>query len=179
MCVYCGAKSGKGDEYLRAADRLGDELLRRETGLVFGGGRIGMMGRIADRVTAGGGEAIGVIPKSLLDLEVAHDGLSELKVVADMHERKALMAELSDGFIAMPGGLGTLEELFEALAWAQLKFHNKPCAVYNACNYYDGLDKFLEHAVAEGFVKQRHRELMIIESDAAKLLQRMTDFIAR
>ncbi len=178
ICVYCGAKPGARAGYLQAADDLGDALLSRGIGLVYGGGRTGLMGRIADRVAGGGGEAIGIIPQSLLDKEVAHDGLSELKVVAGMHERKALMAELSDGFIAMPGGLGTLEELFEALAWAQLGFHQKPCAVFNACGYYDNLAGFLDHAVAEGFVKSKHRGLMIMEDNPARLLERMAQFVA-
>ena len=177
ICVYCGARSGKRTDYLTAADALGNELLERGIGLVYGGGRIGLMGRIADCVVAGGGEVIGIIPKSLSTREVAHDKISELKVVDNMHERKALMAKFSDGFIAMPGGYGTLEELFESLAWSQLKFHKKPCAVFNACGYYDGLAEFLNKVVAEGFVKQANRDLLIMEDDPARLLHRMEQFV--
>lgn len=177
ICVYCGSKPGRRDGYRQAADALGNELLGRGIGLVYGGGRTGLMGRIADCVVGGGGEVIGIIPQSLLDKEAAHSGLSELKVVGSMHERKALMAELSDGFIAMPGGLGTLEELFEALTWAQLGFHRKPCAVYNACNYYDTLVVLLDRAVAEGFIKPAHRDLMILEREPAVLLGRMAEFV--
>ncbi len=178
ICVYCGAKSGKRTDYLKAADSLGNELLARGIGLVYGGGRIGLMGRIADCVVAGGGEVIGIIPRSLSNREVVHDKISELKVVDNMHERKALMAKLSDGFIAMPGGYGTLEELFEALAWSQLKFHKKPCAVFNACGYYDSLAKFLDQVVAEGFVKPSNRDLMIMEDNPARLLERMELFVS-
>ena len=178
ICVYCGAKPGKHAHYLKAADDLGNELLRRGIGLVYGGGSTGLMGRIADCVVGGGGEVIGIIPQSLMDKEVAHNGLSELKVVGSMHERKALMAQSSDGFIAMPGGLGTMEELFEVLAWSQLKFHQKPCAVFNPHGYYDSLAEFLNRAVTEGFVKSSHRDLMIMEDKPARLLERMEQFVA-
>ena len=177
ICVYCGSKPGKRAGYLTAADELGNELVRQGIGLVYGGGRTGLMGRIADCVVKNGGEATGIIPRSLTHKEAPHEGLSALKIVGSMHERKALMAELSDGFIAMPGGLGTLEELFEALAWAQLGFHQKPCAVFNACGYYDNLAVLLDQAVAEGFVKPTHRGLMIMDDDPARLLQRMGQFV--
>ena len=177
ICVYCGAKPGQ-EIYGNAADALGGELTRRGIGLVYGGGRTGLMGRIADAVMENGGEVIGVIPHSLLSIEDAHQNISELKVVDDMHARKALMAKLADGFIAMPGGLGTLEELFEALAWAQLKFHRKPCAVLNIDGFYDRLADFLDHAVAEGFIKTDHRKLMLIDDSPAALLDKMARFAA-
>lgn len=178
ICVYCGSRPGKRAEYLEAADALGDQLVAHGIGLIYGGASIGMMGRIADRVIGHGGEVIGVIPRALSEREVVHSGLSELKVVETMHERKALMAEWSDGFIAMPGGLGTFEELLEALTWAKLGFHQKPCAALNVRGYYDGLAAFLEQAVAEGFAKPADLGLMIMEDAPARLLQRMREFIA-
>lgn len=175
ICVYCGSSPGRRAGYLEAAGALGRELVKRGIGLVYGGGSIGMMGRVADTVLGGGGEVVGVIPRGLFREEAVHTGLSELKVVRDMHERKALMMDLADGFIAMPGGLGTLEELFEILAWAKLRIHRKPCAVLNACNYYDGLAALLDRVVAEGFAKPLHRDLLIIEAQPARLLRRMGD----
>ncbi len=176
ICVYCGSRGGKPPAYRQAAERLGAQLVQRGIGLVYGGGRSGLMGQIADCVIAGGGQVIGIIPQSLTHKEVAHAGLSELKVVGGMHERKALMEKLSDGFVAMPGGLGTLEELLEALTWAQLGFHQKPCAVLNVNGYYDRLAALLAHATSEGFVKPQHRDLLISDSDPARLLQRMQQF---
>ena len=146
ICVYCGSSPGKNPAYSLAADTLARELCRREIGLVYGGAEVGVMGAIANAVLTAGGEAIGVIPKSLAVKEVAHDSLSELHVVASMHERKAMMAELADGFIALPGGWGTLEEIFEMLTWAQLGFHDKPCGLLNIDGYYDGLIDFLENS---------------------------------
>jgi len=173
ICVYCGARAGARAEYLRAAEALGEALAARGIGLVYGGGGAGMMGRIADSVLAGGGEVIGVIPRGLFDAEQAHRGLSELKVVDDMHARKALMMDLSDGFIALPGGLGTLEELFEILAWAKLKLHHKPCALLNACGYYDALVSMLAHVVSEGFADAKHCDSLLVEAEASRLVQRM------
>jgi len=173
ICVYCGARSGKRAEYAAAAEALGGELARRGIGLVYGGGSRGLMGRVARSAVAHGGEAVGVIPKSLFKRESAQADFGELKVVDTMHERKAMMASLADGFVALPGGLGTLEELFEALAWAKLGFHHKPCALLNACDYYDGLAAWLQHTAAEGFVKAEEGGLMIVEKEPARLLERM------
>lgn len=178
ICVYCGSRLGGRAEYLTAADDLGDVLARQGIGLIYGGASIGLMGRIADRVIECGGEVIGIIPKALAEREIIHDRLSELKVVGDMHERKSLMAELADGFIAMPGGLGTLEELFEILTWAKLNFHQKPCAALNVGGYYDCLAALIDQAVTEGFAKPADRELLILDDNPARLVQHMHDFIA-
>ena len=178
VCVYCGSRAGRRVAYREAADALGGELARRGIGLVYGGASIGLMGRIADSVVAHGGEAIGIIPRSLAEREVVHGRLSELKVVGSMHERKALMTELADGFIAMPGGLGTLEELLEVLTWAKLRFHQKPCAALNIDGYYNGLATVLAHAVGEGFANPADRDLLIMDDQPARLLQRMNAFIA-
>ena len=176
ICVYCGSNSGKRPEYLEAADALAKELVGRDIGLVYGGASVGIMGRLADTVLAAGGEVIGVIPQMLVDKEVAHGGLSELKIVKSMHERKMMMASLSDGFIALPGGLGTLEELFEIMTWALLGLHQKPCALLNVANYYDQLLGFLEHAVNEQFIKQVHRSMLIADKRPGTLLERMASY---
>ena len=151
---------------------------RAATALVYGGGKVGLMTVIADTVLELKGHVTGVIPSSLVSKEVAHLGLSELRVVDSMHERKAVMAELSDGFIAMPGGIGTMEELFEVLSWAQLGLHVKPCALLNVAGYYDPLLQFLDHGVAQDFIKPKHRELLLEESDPARLLDRFAQLIA-
>ena len=147
-------------------------MLERGIGLVYGGASVGIMGEIADAIVAAGGEAIGVIPQSLMQREIAHTGLSELKVVGSMHERKYVMAELADGFIALPGGLGTLDELFESLTWAQLGVHDKPCALLNAAGYYDHLAAFLDHAATEKFIKETHRTMLYIDTQPARILER-------
>jgi len=170
LCVFCGSNPGTDPQYREAARALGDALVRRRIGLVCGAGGTGLMGEIIDRVLKGGGEAIGVIPKALVLRELAHAGLTDLRIVRSMHERKALMAELSDGFIALPGGLGTLEELFEIVTWAQLGLHGKPCGVINVRGYYDPTLKALDHAVAEGFLKPLHRGLVLVGRDADDLL---------
>lgn len=170
ICVYCGSRSGQGAGYTEAASRLADALCDRNLGLVYGGASVGVMGTVADGVLARGGEAIGVIPESLVRKEVAHQGLSELIVTQDMHERKRVMAERADGFIAMPGGLGTLEELFEILTWAQLRFHAKPCGLLNVNGYYDSLVAFLDNAVTEGFVHPDHRALLKVADEPGILL---------
>ena len=172
ICVFTGSRHGLSPEYAGAAKQLGQELVARGYGLVYGGGNVGLMNVIADTVLGLAGEVVGVIPDSLVSKEVAHRGLTELRVVGSMHERKALMAELSDGFIAMTGGIGTMEEFFEVLSWAQLGLHDKPCGLLNASRYYDSLIQFLDHAVAEDFVKPKHRALMLVEDQAAKLLDR-------
>jgi len=152
---------------------LGESLVSQGVALVYGGACVGLMGTVADAVVANGGEAIGVIPASLVEKELAHPGLTELHVVETMHQRKTTMSELSDGFIALPGGMGTLEEMFEALTWAQLGFHQKPCALLNTAGYYQGLVNFLHTAVTEGFVKQRHLDQLLIDSQPQRLLERM------
>lgn len=159
--------------YRSAAVSLGESLVSQGVALVYGGACVGLMGAVADAVVANGGEAIGVIPASLVEKELAHPGLTELHVVETMHQRKATMSELSDGFIALPGGMGTLEEMFEALTWAQLGFHQKPCALLNTEGYYQGLVSFLHTAVTEGFVKQRHLDQLLIDSQPQRLLERM------
>lgn len=172
ICVFAGSRHGASAEYTGAAQRLGQLLVERGLALVYGGGNVGLMTVIADAVLDLGGHVTGVIPDSLVSREVAHRGLSELHVVNSMHERKALMAELSDGFIAMPGGIGTMEEFFEVLSWAQLGLHEKPCGLLNASGYYNPLIEFLNHAVAEDFIKPMHSALMIVEAEPGKLLDR-------
>lgn len=178
LCVYCGSSPGRNPAYLEAAATLGRELAARNMGLVYGGASVGVMGALADAVLASGGEVTGVIPRALALKEVAHPGLTEQLVVGSMHERKALMAELSDGFIALPGGWGTMEEIFEILTWAQLGFHEKPCGLLNVSGYFDGLFAFLEHAISEGFVRPEYRALLLLESDGERLLQRFATYRA-
>ncbi len=178
ICVFTGSRHGARSEYAEAARRLGRELVARGYGLVYGGGKVGLMTVIADTVLELKGHVTGVIPSSLVSKEVAHLGLTALRVVDSMHERKALMAELSDGFIAMPGGIGTMEELFEVISWAQLGLHEKPCALLNVMGYYDPLLRFLDHGVEQDFIKPKHRELLLEESDPARLLDRFAKLIA-
>ncbi|HYA30786.1 MAG TPA: TIGR00730 family Rossman fold protein [Acidobacteriota bacterium] len=178
ICVFTGSRHGSLAAYSEAAKQLGLALVARDYGLVYGGGNVGLMTVIADTVLASNGYVAGVIPNSLVSKEVAHQGLSELRVVNSMHERKAVMAELSDGFIAMPGGIGTLEEFFEVLSWAQLGIHQKPCGLLNVAGYYEPLIQFLDHAVGHDFVKPKHRALLLVESDPAKLLDRFSEIIA-
>ena len=177
ICVFTGSRHGQLPEYADAAKTLGDELVARGYGLVYGGGNVGLMTVIADAVLELSGHVTGVIPNSLVSKEVAHLGLSDLRIVDSMHERKALMAELSDGFIAMPGGIGTMEEFFEVLSWAQLGLHEKPCALLNVAGYYNPLVQFLDHAVEQDFIKPKHRALMIVESDPGRLLERFGELI--
>jgi uncharacterized protein (TIGR00730 family) len=172
ICVFCGSSPGRSADYAVNAERLADEFLRRGIGLVYGGASIGVMGKIADAMTAGGGEVTGVIPESLHKAGVSHGGLTELRIVSGMHERKALMHELSDGFIAMPGGLGTFEEIFEALTWAQLGFHSKPCGFLNTGGFYDKLTAFIDHAVAERFIKPAHRGMILSDPEPGGLLDK-------
>jgi len=170
ICVYCGSNSGSNPAYTEAAKKLGAVLAQRKIRLVYGGGRVGLMGAIADAVLAAGGEVIGVIPEALVSKEVAHQGLKDLRVVPSMHVRKALMADLSEAFIAMPGGFGTLEEFAEILTWAQLGIHRKPHGLLNVEGFYDPLLAFFDHAVAENFIRPAHRELVISDTDPARLL---------
>lgn len=176
ICVYCGSSPGRLPAYASAAEALAEALVRRGIRLVYGGAGIGLMGLLADRVLALGGQAVGVIPAALAHKEVAHAKLTELHVTTSMHERKMLMAELADGFIALPGGIGTLEELFEIWTWAQLGFHQKPCGLLNAAGYYDALIEFLDHITAEQFVKPQQRSLLLVEKDPDALLQRYADY---
>jgi len=178
ICVYCGSSNGNDPVYLDAAKQLGTELAKQNIGLVYGGASVGLMGAVADATLQGGGEVIGVIPQAIVDLEVAHQGLADLRVVAGMHERKALMAELSNGFVAMPGGLGTLEELFEALTWLQLGLHSDPCGLFNVNEYYNSLISFLNHTVSSGFAKQSHLTNLLVKDQAPSLLELMKGFSA-
>lgn len=177
ICVFTGSRHGLRPEYAEVAKQLGRELVARGYGLVYGGGKVGLMTVIADAVLALNGNVTGVIPNSLVSKEVAHFGLSDLRVVGSMHERKALMAELSDGFIAMPGGIGTMEEFFEVLSWAQLGLHEKPCGLLNVAGYYDPLIQFLDHAVEQDFIKPKHRALLVVESEPGALLDRFAKLI--
>jgi uncharacterized protein (TIGR00730 family) len=173
IAVYCGASFGADPKYADAARALAQVLVVHNIGLVYGGGNVGLMGTIADEVLRLGGEVTGVIPRALVEREVGHTGLTRMFVVKDMHERKAMMADLSDGFIAMPGGMGTLEELFEMLTWSQLGIHAKPVGVLNVDGFYDGLVGFLGHLQGEGFVRAEHAGLMIVESTPEELVQRL------
>jgi hypothetical protein len=178
ICVYCGSSPGRLPEYSDAARMLGHELAARKLGLVYGGASVGVMGAVADAILEKGGEAIGVIPFALATREVAHSGLDDLFVVDSMHERKAKMAELSDGFIALPGGWGTIEEIFEMLTWAQLGFHQKPCGLLNIAGYYDQLFAFLEHAIDQRFVREEYRPMIMMEETASDLLDRYQQYQA-
>ena len=170
ICVFAGSSSGVRPEYRAAAGALGDALARRGLGLVYGGARVGLMGAMADAALDAGGRVIGVMPEALIAKEVAHRRLTELHVVKTMHERKAMMAELSHAFVAMPGGWGTLDEFCEILTWAQLGLHRKPCGLLNAGGYFDKLLAFVEHSVAEGFVRREHGDMIAVAGDAAALL---------
>ncbi len=178
VCVYCGSSPGRLPGYREAARELAHEMVARGLDLVYGGGSVGVMGAVADAVLERGGAVTGVIPRSLATKELAHDGLTELIVVGSMHERKAKMAELSDAFVALPGGWGTCEEIFEMLTWAQLGFHAKPCGLLNVAGYYDPLFAFLEHAIAERFVKEEYRPMMIMEDDPGRLIDRFAAYRA-
>jgi hypothetical protein len=176
ICIYCGSSPGRHEAYSASARALAEALVSRNIRLIYGGAGIGIMGAVADRVLQLGGAAIGVIPKALAHKEVAHPNLTELHVTQSMHERKMLMAELADGFIALPGGIGTLEELFEIWTWAQLGFHQKPCGVLNVAGYYDALISFLDHVAAEQFVKPHHRDMLMVEADPNLLLDRYVNY---
>jgi uncharacterized protein (TIGR00730 family) len=173
LCVFCGSSVGSRPAFIGAAIAFGKVLAEHRIRLVYGGGRVGLMGALADAVLNHGGEVVGVIPQHLVDREVAHVGLSDLRIVESMHERKALMAELSDAFVAMPGGLGTLEEFFEVWTWGQLGLHRKPYALLNVNGFYDPLVQFIDQLVEQKFVKPEHRRMLIIESDPAILPVRL------
>jgi uncharacterized protein (TIGR00730 family) len=170
VCVFAGSNLGSQAEYQAVARELGRTLAQREMGLIYGGARIGLMGAVADAVLAARGHVTGVIPKALVAKEVAHDGLSELRVVGSMHERKTIMADLTDGFIALPGGWGTLEEFFEILTWAQLGLHDKPCGLLNVQGYFDRLLSFIAHAIDEGFLKREYGAVVLVSASPDVLL---------
>ena len=170
VCVFCGSSVGNHSAYAEAAQAMGAVLAKRGIGLVYGGGNVGLMGVVADAVMAHGGEAIGVIPQSLADREIAHGGITQLHVVDSMHARKAMMAELSDAFVAMPGGVGTFEEFFEVVTWTQLGLHRKPCGLLNVQGFYTPLAAFIDQAVSEGFIKPVHRAAIVVDNDPARLL---------
>ena len=178
ICVFCGSSAGLRPEYSRAAVELGEELVRNDIALVYGGGRVGLMGKIAQTVLENGGEVTGVIPKVLAEREVAYTELIDLRIVSSMHERKALMAELSEGFIALPGGLGTIEELFEVLTWGQLSIHHKPCGLLNIEGYFNKLIEFVDHSVREKFIAKEHRNMIITDNSAAGILRQFNEYQA-
>jgi uncharacterized protein (TIGR00730 family) len=171
ICVFCGSSSGSRPEYRACAEELGAELARRKIGLIYGGGTVGLMGAIADAVLQAGGEAIGVIPEHLMTREIGHKQLTKLHIVKSMHERKALMADLSDAFIALPGGFGTFEEFFEVLTWSQLGLHLKPCGIVNVLDYYSPLIAMLDHAVEQRFLKPQNRALVLSLTTPKALLE--------
>ena len=178
LCVFLGSNTGRRPQYEQAAVALGTILAQQGIALVYGGASVGLMGALADAALKAGGEVIGVIPQRLVDKEIAHTGLSDLRIVGSMHERKALMAELSDGFIALPGGAGTLEELFEVWTWAQLGSHAKPCAMLNVEGYFDRLLGFLDHSVEESFMRREHRDMLLSAQDSAELLDKLRSYRA-
>jgi len=177
ICIFTGSRHGARPDYSEAARQLARELVKRGYGLVYGGGNVGLMNVIADTVLELHGHVTGVIPDVLVNKEVAHRGLSDLRIVQSMHERKAVMAELSHGFIALPGGIGTLEEFFEVLSWAQLGIHDKPCGLLNAGGYFQDLIRFLDRAVDEDFLKPKHRALLIVEDEPGNLLNRFDEIL--
>jgi uncharacterized protein (TIGR00730 family) len=177
LTVFCGSSAGARPEYAAAAHALGRALAERGLGLVYGGARVGLMGAVAAAALAAGGEVVGVIPRALVEREIAHSGLTSLHVVDTMHERKARMSDLCDGFVALPGGLGTLEELFEVWTWAQLGVHAKPCAVLDVGGYYAPLLAFLDHGVREGFVRAAQRDLLLVDDEPGRLLDRMAAWV--
>jgi uncharacterized protein (TIGR00730 family) len=176
ICVFCGSNPGARPAYAEAAAELGRLLVADGVGVVYGGGAVGLMGVLADAVLADDGEIIGVIPQALVDREIGHPGVPDMRVVGSMHERKALMAELSDAFVALPGGLGTLEELFEVYTWAQLGLHRKPCGLLDVEDYYDGIVEFLGHAVEERFLPEQHRAMLMVEREPRALLDRVRGY---
>ena len=176
ICVFAGSSSGARPEYREAAVELGRVLAAHSISLVYGGARVGLMGAVADAVLAAGGTVTGVIPGALAEKEVAHSGLTDLRVVSSMHERKALMSELADGFVALPGGWGTLDELFEILTWAQLGIHRKPCGLLNVSGYFDGLLSFLEHSHVEGFVRREYQSMITVADSPGALLDRLATY---
>jgi uncharacterized protein (TIGR00730 family) len=176
VCVFCGSSPGARPAYAEATAEVARLLVGDGIGVVYGGGHVGLMGVLADTAMAAGGEVIGVMPQALVDREIGHTAITELRVVGSMHERKALMTELSDAFVALPGGAGTLEELFEVYTWAQLGLHSKPCGLLDVDGYYSGLAQFLDHAVEERFLRSEHREALMVEREPQVLLERLRAF---
>ncbi|WP_145259446.1 LOG family protein [Calycomorphotria hydatis] len=176
ICVYCGSRAGRDPAYTKCAQQLGKLLARRKRRLVFGGGSVGMMGTIADAALAAGGEVTGVIPGFLADSEIKHPGVADMRIVEDMHERKAMMADISAAFIALPGGFGTLEELFETITWAQLQIHHKPIGLLNVNGYFDALLAFLDHAFETDFIKPIHRKLFVVATTPEEMLDKLDAF---
>jgi uncharacterized protein (TIGR00730 family) len=179
VCVFCGSSPGARPAYAEATAEVARLLAGEGIGVVYGGGHVGLMGVLADTLMAEGGEAIGVMPQALVDREIGHTGISELRVVGSMHQRKALMADLSDAFIALPGGAGTLEELFEVYTWSQLGLHDKPCGLLDVEDYFSGLVGFLDHAVDERFLREEHRAMLIVEREPRALIERLAEFEPR
>lgn len=177
VCIFCGSSFGANPEYQNAAESFARLLATNGIGVVYGGASVGLMGAVADAALAAGGEVIGVLPHSMMAREIGHNGLTELHLVDTLHERKAMMAELSDAFVALPGGLGTFEEIFEVASWAQIGLHKKPCAFLNTNGFYDGLLTFLETSVAEGFVRPESQALLLAESDPMLLLRRLQAYV--
>jgi uncharacterized protein (TIGR00730 family) len=178
ICVFLGSNAGHPPIYAEVAARFGTLLAQRGIGLVYGGGTVGLMGIIADAATAAGGEVVGVIPQALRAREHDHRGIAELHVVETMHERKALMAELADGFVALPGGIGTFEELFEVWTWAQLGYHSKPCGLLNVAGFFDKMSGFIDHVVEEGFLRQEHRGMLIVAEEPETMIDRLAGYVA-
>lgn len=176
ICVFCGSSRGLRPEYHRAAEELGRYLATHHIGLVYGGANVGLMGILADAALAAGGEAIGIMPQSIVDREIAHGGLTELRIVDTMHERKAMMADLSDAFIAMPGGFGTFDEFCEVLTWSQLGIHKKPCGLLNIADYYTPLLAMFDHAVAERFLREENRNLVLADDTVAGLIAKLQGY---
>ncbi len=176
VCVYCGSSPGRNPAYVAAARQFGRALVQRGIGLVYGGARVGVMGALADAALQAGGRVVGVIPRSLAHREVAHDGLTELIVTESMHARKTVMADRADAFVALPGGIGTLEEIFEVWTWTQLGFHGKPCGLLDVDGYFDALVRFLDHAVTEEYLQPAHRAILSIERDPERLLDALAAF---
>jgi uncharacterized protein (TIGR00730 family) len=174
LCVFCGSSSGTRPVYAEAAAQLGRDLAKSKIALVFGGGRVGLMGILADSVLAAGGQAIGVMPRALVEKEIAHTSLTELHVVESMHQRKSLMADLADAFLLLPGGFGSWEEFCEVLTWLQLGIHRKPCAILNVAGYYNGLLSLADHALAEGFLRPAHHKMVIVADHPQAALSQLT-----
>lgn len=178
IAVFCGSHSGNNPLFSQAAKQLATLMAQARISLIYGGAKVGLMGVLADQMLENNGHVIGIMPKSLVNVEIAHQHLTELHVVDSMHERKALIAEWADGFIMLPGGPGSLDEFFEMLTWAQLGYHSKPCSILNICNYYDHLLKFLDQAVEQGFMKQVYRDMIIVENSSERLLQKINIYQA-
>jgi len=177
IAVFCGSSSGRRPEFLQAATVLGQLLAQQGIGIVYGGASVGLMGAVATAARQAGGEVIGVLPQSLMDRELAHTGLSELHIVETMHERKAKMSELADAFLALPGGIGTFEELFEVWTWGVLGYHRKPCALLNVAGFYDGLVSFLDHVVEDEFLKPVYRNMLLVDESPEALLKALLEYV--